>query len=135
MKNTESGAFILSETKNGERIVSCGGRISTRPGTAVELYRKATDKEKNLNLISKVVASGHKTVLEHHYFNIAFNQVSIFVEQYLIEFRLASFTIKSGRYVNFSNAGFNLPKGFKKDQVKTINKHYRKMIMKLLFPV
>ena len=84
MKQNESGAFILSETKNGERIVSCGGRISTRPGTAVELYKKATDKQKNLNLISKVVASGHKTVLEHHNFNIAFNNVSIFVEQYLI---------------------------------------------------
>ena len=51
MKQNESGALILSETKNGERIVSCGGRISTRPGSAIELYRKATDKEKNLNLI------------------------------------------------------------------------------------
>ena len=127
MKQNESGAFILSETKNGERIVSCGGRISTRPGTAVELYKKATDKQKNLNLISKVVASGHKTVLEHHNFNIAFNNVSIFVEQYLIEFRLASYTIKSGRYVNFSNAGFNLPKGFSPEQQTLLKTHYRKM--------
>ena len=46
MKQNESGALILSETKNGERIVSCGGRISTRPGTAIELYRNATNKEK-----------------------------------------------------------------------------------------
>ena len=116
MKQNESGAFIVSETKNGERIVSCGGRISTRPGTAVELYKKATDKKKNLNLVTKVVSSGHKTVLEHHNFNIAFNNVSIFVEQYLIEFRVASFTIKSGRYVNFSNAGFNLPDSFTPEQ-------------------
>ena len=63
MKQNESGALILSETKNGERIVSCGGRISTRPGSAIELYRKATSKEKNLSLVSKVVSSGHKTVL------------------------------------------------------------------------
>lgn len=127
MKQNETGALILSETKNGERIVSCGGRISTRPGTAIELYRKATDKEKNLNLISKVVASGHKTILEHHHFNIAFNNVSIFIEQYLIEFRLASYTIKSGRYVNFSNAGFNLPNGFSEDQKKMLKTHYKKM--------
>lgn len=127
MKYTESGAFIVSETKNGERIVSCGGRISTRPGSAIELYKKATDKDKNLNLVTKVVASGHKTVLEHHYFNIAFNNVSIFVEQYLIEFRLSSFTIKSGRYVNFSNAGFNLPTEFTKEQSEKLKKHYRKM--------
>lgn len=127
MKQNESGAFILSETKNGERIVSCGGRISTRPGTAVELYKKATDKTKNLNLVSKVVASGHKTVLEHHNFNIAFNNVSIFVEQYLIEFRLASYTIKSGRYVNFSKAGFNLPEGFTDAQKSLLKTHYKKM--------
>lgn len=127
MKNNECGAFILSETKNGERIVSCGGRISTRPGTAVELYRNATDKQKNLNLVQKVVSSGHKTVLEHHYFNIAFNNVSIFIEQYLIEFRLTSFTIKSGRYVNFSKAGFNLPNSFTDDQKKVIKTHYKKM--------
>jgi len=127
MKQNETGALILSETKNGERIVSCGGRISTRPGTAIELYRKATDKEKNLNLVSKVVASGHKTILEHHYFNIAFNNVSIFIEQYLIEFRLASYTIKSGRYVNFSNAGFNLPNEFSDEQKKMLKTHYKKM--------
>ena len=127
MKFNETGAFILSETKQGERIVSCGGRISTRPGTAVELYKKATDKDKNLNLVSKVVASGHKTILEHHYFNIAFNNVSIFIEQYLIEFRLASFTIKSGRYVNFSGAGFNLPNAFTPEQQKLLKSHYKKM--------
>lgn len=127
MKYNESGAFILSETKDGARIVSCGGRISTRPGTAVELYKKATDKTKNLNLVSKVVASGHKTVLEHHNFNIAFNNVSIFVEQYLIEFRIASYTIKSGRYVNFSNAGFNLPNGFTEEQKSLLKSHYKKM--------
>ncbi len=126
MKYNETGAFILSETKNGERIVSCGGRISTQPGTAVELYKKASDKEKNLNLISKVVASGHKTILEHHYFNIAFNNVSIFIEQYLVEFRLAAYTIKSGRYVNFSSAGFNLPDSFSDEQKDMLKKHYRK---------
>jgi len=127
MKQNESGAFILSETKQGERIVSCGGRISTRPGTAVELYKSAVSKEKNLNLVSKVVSSGHKTILEHHYFNIAFNNVSIFVEQYLIEFRLCAFTIKSGRYVNFSKSGFNLPEGFTDEQQKIIKKHYHNM--------
>lgn len=127
MKYNETGAFILSETRNGERIVSCGGRISTRPGSAVELYKKATDKDKNLNLIKKVVSSGHKTVLEHHYFNIAFNNVSIFIEQYLIEFRLASYTIKSGRYVNFSKAGFNLPNGFSEEQKSVLKKHYKNM--------
>ena len=127
MRKNDFGAFILSETKNGERITSCGGRISTKPGTAVELYKNATSKEKNLKLVSRVISSGHKTILEHHYFNIAFNNVSIFVEEYLIEFRLAAFTVKSGRYVNFSNAGFNLPDAFSAEQKKQIKAHYKHM--------
>ena len=128
MKQNEFGAFILSETKNGERIVSCGGRISTRQGTAVEIYKKSIDKTKNLNLISKVISSGHTTILEHHYFNIAFNNVSVFVEQFLIEFRLASFTIKSGRYVNFSKSGFNLSDEFSDEQKTVLSRHYRDML-------
>lgn len=128
MKQNEFGAFILSETKNGERIVSCGGRISTRQGTAVEIYKKSIDKTKNLNLISKVISSGHTTILEHHYFNIAFNKVSVFVEQFLIEFRLASFTIKSGRYVNFSKSGFNLSDEFSDEQKTVLSRHYRDML-------
>ena len=30
--------------------------------------------------VRKVISSGHKTILEHHYFNLAFNNVSIFVD-------------------------------------------------------
>ncbi|MBQ3404497.1 MAG: FAD-dependent thymidylate synthase, partial [Oscillospiraceae bacterium] len=36
----------------------------------------------------------------------AFNNVSVFVEQFMIEFRLASFTVKSRRYVDFAGAGY-----------------------------
>ena len=93
----------------------------------LNFIRVQLTKEKNLNLISKVVASGHKTILEHHHFNIAFNNVSIFIEQYLIEFRLASYTIKSGRYVNFSKAGFNLPNEFTDTQKSKIKSHYKEM--------
>ena len=45
----------------------------------------------------------------------------------MIEFRISSFTIKSGRYVNFSKAGFNLPDSFTETQKKVIKTHYKKM--------
>lgn len=42
-------------------------------------------------------------------FNLAFENVSVVVEQFMIEFRLASFTVKSRRYVDFSNSGYYVP--------------------------
>lgn len=40
---------------------------------------------------------------------MAFDNVSVFVEQFIIEFRLASFTVKSRRYVDFGNMGYVTP--------------------------
>lgn len=67
------------------------------------------EKEKNEKLIGKVLSSGHTSVLEHGYVNLAFENVSVLAEQFLIEFRLASFTVKSRRYVDFSGAGYVAP--------------------------
>lgn len=120
-------AVILSETKEGTRISASSSTISTRAGTALEIWEKRTDKEKNLDLIGKVVASGHKTVIEHHYFNLAFENVSVFVEQFLIEFRLAAYTIKSRRYVNFSKAGYNMPTNIDKEHLIQIEAHVNDM--------
>ena len=70
--------------------------------------RLPPDSEKNEKLIGKVLSSGHTSVLEHGYVNLAFENVSVLAEQFLIEFRLASFTVKSRRYVDFSRRGLCL---------------------------
>jgi thymidylate synthase (FAD) len=59
--------------------------------------------------MSTVSGIGHNTVIEHAVFTIAFENVSAFFEQFLIEFRLAAYTIKSRRYVDFRHMGFYLP--------------------------
>lgn len=43
MKYNESGAFIVSETKNGDRIVSCEGRLCCEKQT--EMKRKFDNME------------------------------------------------------------------------------------------
>ncbi len=104
---------ILNINENAAAIISSGGRISTMDGTAEEIYRRALDAgtEKNERLIEKVLSSGHSSVLEHASVNLAFENVSVLAEQFLIEFRLASFTVKSRRYVDFQNAGYVSPDG------------------------
>ncbi len=107
--NINSKAIIVGLTDTDEQIPAASGRISTQPGTALEILEKSKDPEKNASLISKVTRSGHTSTIEHTVFNLAFQNVSVLVEQFVIEFRLASFTVKSRRYVDFAKLGYYVP--------------------------
>ena len=114
----KSGAFIVGLSDCDEKVTAAGGRVSTQEGTALEIWNKSQDAQKNANLIDKVTKSGHNSVVEHTYYNLVFQNVSAVVEQFLIEFRLAAFTVKSRRYVNFSDAGFFVPE-FQDEKLKS----------------
>lgn len=100
---------IIGITDCGESVCAAAGRISTQSGTALEIFDRSKDAEKNARLIAKVTSSGHTSTVEHIFFNLAFENVSVVVEQFMIEFRLASFTVKSRRYVDFSDSGYYVP--------------------------
>ena len=105
----EPHAKIISCNSNGEEVCASAARISTTQGDALALFEKARGNEKNQDLIGKVLRSGHRSVIEHAVFSIAMQNVSVYVEQYFIERRLASFTVKSRRYVDFSGLGYYIP--------------------------
>lgn len=106
---TQSQAKIVSWSAAGEEVCASAARISTTPGDALELFEKARGNPRNQDLIGKVLRSGHRSVIEHAVFSIALQNVSVYVEQYFIERRLASFTVKSRRYVDFSGLGYYIP--------------------------
>ncbi|MDL2205873.1 FAD-dependent thymidylate synthase [Eubacteriales bacterium OttesenSCG-928-N13] len=106
---TKGEARFIAMSDHGLNVCAASARISTTDGTALEIFGKGDGGERDLKLIRKVLGSGHKSLLEHHVFSLALENVSVLVEQFLIEFRLASFTVKSRRYVNFSGAGFYVP--------------------------
>lgn len=105
----KSQVELVSYNINNIEVCASAARISTTPGNAIEIFKKAKDNEKNQALIQKVLNSGHKSIIEHVVFTIALKDVSAFVEQFFIEFRLASFTVKSRRYVDFSKLGYYIP--------------------------
>lgn len=107
--NTQSQAKIVSWSAAGEEVCASAARISTTQGDALELFEKAQGNPRNQDLIGKVLRSGHRSVIEHAVFSIALQDVSVYVEQYFIERRLASFTVKSRRYVDFSGLGYYIP--------------------------
>ncbi len=118
MDEIRSTVKIVGHTDCGEAICAAGGRISTLSGNTEQILEKSCDAQKNAALIGKVTASGHTSVIEHISFNLAFTNVSVLVEQFMIEFRLASFTVKSRRYVDFSDAGFYVPEFSDPDERK-----------------
>lgn len=109
MKN--STAQIIQKSSDGIRTCASAARISTTEGTALGIFGAAKGGEKDVRLIKKVLSSGHKTLLEHMQFTVAFDQVSVIVEEFMIEARLNSFTVKSRRYVDYSDAGYVIPEG------------------------
>lgn len=102
-------AQLVSYNINNIELCASAARISTTKGNAVEIFEKAKGNEKNQELIQKVLRSGHKSVIEHIVFTLALKDVSAFVEQFFIECRLASFTVKSRRYVDFGKQGYYIP--------------------------
>ncbi len=131
INENESCAKIIGQSDLGVQVCSAAARISTTEGTAFSVFNKSQESnEVNVKLIGKVLNSGHKTIIEHHCFNVAFNNVSVIVEQFLIEFRLTSFTIKSRRYVDFSNAGYYMPNIENKKDRETFENTTRELFTK-----
>lgn len=116
-----SRAIIVNKNPEALRVAAGSARISTQQGTAMEIYGRSLGDEKDLNLMNKVLSSGHKSVIEHQTVNIAFDNVSVLAEQFVIECRLASFTVKSRRYVDFGEAGWVCPEGLNDAQRAIFN--------------
>ena len=105
---------LLTGTSKGEiskraKIVATAGKLSRYPGRVTQVYNSCTDVEKNERFINRVISMGHESITDHDYLVFAIEDVSPIVEQILIEERIASFTIKSRREVDFSNAGYYVP--------------------------
>ena len=122
-KASMSQAKIIGYAAGMKRICASAARISTTEGDAIDIYEGSCDEDKNAKLIKKVLDSGHKSFIEHAYFTIAFCNVSAAFEQFLIEFRLASFTIKSRRYVDFGRMGYYVPSDLDPVQLEAYTSH------------
>jgi flavin-dependent thymidylate synthase len=106
----EPGAVrILVHTPDIGRLVAAATRLVTTQASGDSLWEMSADSDRNERLARQLVNMGHLSVIEHATATISFEDVSILVEQYLIQFRLASFTVKSRRYVDFAESGFIVP--------------------------
>ena len=116
-------ARIVSYNLYGERVCAGAAKISTTKGNAFELFDGEPDHEADRKLIGKVLNSGHSSVIEHAVFSLALKDVTVCVEEFFIEHRLASFTVKSRRYVDFSALGFYVPQELSRAELEAYNNY------------
>ena len=114
---------IISWNAYGEEVCASAARMSTTEGSALDIYNNSLNNPHNTELIGKVLQSGHRSLMEHMVFNIAMENVSVYAEQYFIEMRLAAFTVKSRRYVDFSGQGYYIPESLEGEDLELYKKH------------
>lgn len=91
------------------KIPAAAGKLSRFDGDAIGVYESSYDFEDNVKWIERITKMGHKSIIDHDYLVLAIKDVTPILEQTIIGKRLTSFTVKSRREVNFSNAGFYVP--------------------------
>jgi len=107
---------LLKFTNDPEKTCAIAGRLCYSAGGIDEITEKLT-KEKMKELLEKIIASGHHSVLEHASFTFGVEGVSRALLAQLTRHRIASFSVQSQRYVKFKNGvDFVTPETIAKDE-------------------
>ena len=109
MKVVYLGSCEKEEFERRIKGVAAAGRIARTKGKAYQVYESNEDYDKNLQFIKRVVKMGHSSIAEHDYIFISLDDITPIAEHTLIGSRLASFTVKSRREVDFRTNGFYIP--------------------------
>lgn len=130
---------LLKHTPEPEKTCAIAARVCYSSATIDELNTKL-DKAKIKNLLNKVIASGHYSVLEHASFTFGIEGVSRALLAQLTRHRVASFSVQSQRYVKVKDTlDYIIPPEIKKNkelfleyksEIENIKKIYDKMILK-----
>ena len=98
---------LISHTKDPEAVVAAAINQCYSAKTGAEL-KETISPEKRERLIDIVMNGGHLSTVEHASFTFAVEGVSRVTETQLVRHRVASYSIKSGRY-NKTHTNFVIP--------------------------
>ena len=90
---------LISRPENMLRTIYTACRTCYSADSPINIYDNAVDEEKMLNLIEKVISSGHYSTIEHIQVSFAISNVSRACTHQFVRHRHVSFSQKSQRYV------------------------------------
>lgn len=141
MYETAMNVRLVQYTPLCDAAVALGGKMCYSDADLDDMIQGVTDKD-NSAMIRRIIESGHESVLEHVSFTFAISGVSRALLAQITRHRMASFSVRSQRYVNYDK-GFNyvIPPAIKKlgedaiaeyhAQMEQMNKWYRGWTEKL----
>ena len=105
MPETKLKVALIAHTPDPVTVCALAARTCYSALTPEELREKVNEKDQG-DVLKKVIASGHTSVLEHASFTFGVEGVSRVLLAQLTRHRIASFSVQSQRYVSLSE-GFN----------------------------
>jgi len=113
MPQVQPRVKLLSMTPHALAVIYTACRQCYSDGWADEIFAKAVrgeiPKEKQEELVRRVLASGHESVCEHVSFTFAISGISRACSHQLVRHRIASYSQQSQRYVKANNFYYIIP--------------------------
>lgn len=110
---------LLTYTPNPEKVVAMAARTCYTSMPLSKLEDKLTDEEV-VKMVTKLSDMGHESPMEHANFTFAIEGVSRALLAQLTRHRMASYSVRSQRYVSENKAGFVFPESINTPEAKAI---------------
>lgn len=126
---------LLAHTPNPEKLVATAARLCYSADDVATIMNEMcdSDAEKQIKLLQSI---GHESPIEHVSFTFAIEGVSRSLLAQITRHRLASFSVRSQRYVSMSDSDYVTPDAIKSDAlidslynafIKTSNDIYKQI--------
>ena len=96
--------MLLYHTPDPERAVASAAKLCYSPSSIAEVAEKLTD-EKTASFVDMLAEIGHESPIEHASFTFGIEGVSRSLLAQITRHRIASFSVKSQRYVGLAGKG------------------------------
>lgn len=111
---------LLASTPSPEKVVACGAKLCYSSAGIDDLYDNLTP-DKTASFIGMLSDLGHESPMEHAYFTFGIEGVSRVLLAQLTRHRIASYSVKSQRYVEEGQFSYIVPPEIEKnDEAKEL---------------
>lgn len=95
-----SKVVLLAVTPDIEKLMAAAGKECYSYDSALDIYKKLNEEDYKKFLATKIIPSGHHSVIEHGSFTFEVTGVSRAYSHQQVRHRIASYSQESQRYVN-----------------------------------
>lgn len=106
---------LIAHTPEPEKVVAAAAKLCYSSAADIDTLMEGLTPEKNQEFIQHLISMGHESPLEHVSFTFGVEEVSRVLLAELTRHRIASYSVRSMRYVDESNFDYVVPDTVKKN--------------------